>query len=174
MEVLRIAVTALALGACYSPELRDCAVACATSEDCGPGQLCGADRWCAGSAMAGRCDTEGTNVDAAVGSDAAASSADAAIDAAPTATIQLVVQISGHGIVTIAGIGSCADTAPGHQCMFAVTVGVPRQLVAAGTGNDAFDKWMGACGAQGATCTLTPLAAATTQAKFKSDQNNQD
>ena len=173
MAVLRVAVAVLALGACYSPQLRDCAVECASSDDCAPGQVCGADRWCAGPAMAGRCGSS-ASVDAAVTTDGAVSSGDAAIgvDAAPPTTVNLVVQISGHGTVTIAGIGSCADTAPGHQCTFAVTVGLPRQLVATGTGNDSFDRWMGACSGQGATCTLTPVAMTTTQAKFMPD--NQD
>ena len=147
MEVLRVALTMLALGACYSPELRDCAVACASGDDCGPGQVCGADRWCAGPAIAGRCETTNvTGIDATVATDAAATTTDAAVpvDAAPPTTVNLVVQISGHGVVAIAGTGSCADTAPGHQCTFAVTIGVPRQLVATATGEVVFDKWMGA------------------------------
>ncbi len=167
MAVLRIAATVLALGACYSPELRDCAVSCASTDDCGPGQLCGADRWCAAPEIAGRCETGGT-VDAAVATDATASSVDAAVDAAVPAPVLLVVQISGHGTVTIPGIGSCADTSPGHQCTYAVIAGVTKMLVANATGEDEFQQWTNACAGQGATCTLTPTApTTTTQARFK-------
>lgn len=167
MAILRLVVAALALGACYAPELRDCVVTCASSEDCAPGQACGADAWCAAPAMAGRCESPdgGATLDAAVASDAVTSTVDAARDA--PALVALVVQIGGRGRVTIAGVGSCADTAPGHQCMFAVTAGVARVLVAEGTGEDEFERWTGACTGQGATCTLTPIAATTTQAKFK-------
>ena len=169
MEVLRIAVAVLALGACYSPELPDCAVACVSSDDCAPGQVCGTDRWCAGAAIAGRCASRVTVDAAVVETDAAATDAAVPVDAAPPTTVDLVIQITGHGVVTIAGTGNCADTAPGHQCTFAVTGGVPRQLVATGTGEDVFDKWTGACTGQGATCTLTPTTMTIAQARFKPD-----
>ncbi len=162
MAVLKIALALLALGACYSPELRNCAVACESNDDCGPGQLCGADRWCAAPAIAGRCELP----DAAIALDAAASNPDAAADAAVPGPILLVVQIMGHGTVTTTGLGSCADTAPGHQCSYAVSSGVTRMLDAVGTGMDDFQMWTGACAGQGSTCTLTPTASTTVQAKF--------
>jgi hypothetical protein len=169
MAVLRIAVTVVALGACYSPELRDCAVSCASSDDCAPGQLCGADRWCAAPGIAGRCELAdgGASVDAAVAADAA-SSPDAAVPADAAPPVLLVVKIMGHGTVTITGTGTCTDMAPGHQCTFAVIAGVPRTLIATGTGGDQFEMWMNACAGQGATCTVTPAAGTTTaEAKFK-------
>lgn len=166
MAILRIAAAVLALGACYAPELADCAVTCASSDDCGPGQACDADSWCASPTMAGRCERPdgGATNDAAMVGDAFS-----VVDAAPDAPahVTLVVQIGGHGRVTIASVGTCADTAPGHQCTFSVTTGIPRVLVAEGTGEDEFDRWTGACAGQGASCALTPVAATTTQAKFK-------
>jgi hypothetical protein len=49
------AATTVALSGCYSPQLQDCAVACASAADCGPGQACGSDGWCAGGAEVGQC-----------------------------------------------------------------------------------------------------------------------
>jgi len=40
---------------CYSPELRDCAVSCASPDDCAPGQVCGSDAYCAAPEIAGTC-----------------------------------------------------------------------------------------------------------------------
>lgn len=61
-------IVAVVLGAgCYSPSLRDCTVTCAAASDCGGGQICGADGYCAAPSVAGRC----TSTDAAVaGADA--------------------------------------------------------------------------------------------------------
>jgi len=47
MAVLIRALAVLALASCYDPELRDCVVTCAGSDDCADGQVCGADRFCA-------------------------------------------------------------------------------------------------------------------------------
>ncbi len=175
MAVLNLAAALLALGACYAPELRDCAVTCASNDDCAPGQTCGTDRWCTGPASSGPCDSieEAPLVDAAVATDAAASAIDASVDATPPGMVQLVVKISGHGVVTIAGTGTCTDAAPGHQCTFAVPSGLPRQLVATGTAGHDFDKWLDACLGQGATCGLS-LVAATTTAQAKFTPSNQD
>jgi hypothetical protein len=172
MAVLRFAVAAAALAGCYSPTLRDCAVACESPDDCAPSQVCGSDRWCASPELAGRCLAMAMP-DAAPRTDAAPV-ADAAIDAPPQpdapTTTQLVVQIAGgHGVVTIAGVGTCSDTAPGHMCSFTVLAGGPLSLTAMGTGEDEFDKWTSiACAAQGATCTLTPTPPTiTVAAKFR-------
>lgn len=44
---------------CYSPELEDCAVACSAASDCGPGQSCRPDGWCAGPDHATGCGKPG-------------------------------------------------------------------------------------------------------------------
>ncbi|CAN5879104.1 hypothetical protein BH11MYX3_BH11MYX3_46270 [soil metagenome] len=171
MAVLRaiVASSALIASACYGPELRDCAVSCASPDDCAPGQVCGEDRWCAAPAIAGRCSSSdaGTSLssDAAVEPDAP--SADAGPPDAPVPVI-LVIQIMGHGLVTIANVGTCDDHAPGHQCTFAVYGGVSRQLVATGTEGNEFEKWASvACAGQDETCSLTPVLPSTTvAAKF--------
>ncbi|MBA3460092.1 MAG: hypothetical protein H0T46_09045 [Deltaproteobacteria bacterium] len=164
-----------ALTGCYSPELRDCAVACASVDDCGPNQVCGSDRWCASPSLAGRCLTMATP-DAAVGTDGAPgviedAAVDATVDAAPDAptTLSLVVQIAGNGSVTIPGVGNCGYAAPNHQCTFTVMIGAQLMLTASGIDEFEFDKWQSAaCAGQGATCTLTPLPPTTTIAvKFR-------
>jgi hypothetical protein len=179
MAVLRaiMACSTLVVAACYGPELRDCAVSCASGADCAPGQVCGTDRWCAAPEVAGRCGLPdgGTSLtgDASIGGDGAVPG-DAAtpVAAAPPdapGPVILVIQIMGHGSVAIANVGSCNDHAPGHQCTFAVSGGVQRQLVATGAEGDEFDKWTSvACAGQDETCSLTPVLPSTTvSAKFK-------
>ncbi len=177
MAVLRaiVACSTLIVCGCYAPELRDCAVSCASTADCGPGQVCGADSWCADPAIAGRCtpsDGGIANTSDAPGSrDATVTDAAPSVDAAPDApaSVSLVVVIMGHGSIAIANVGTCTDLAPNHQCTFAVTAGVPRQLVATGTGGDEFEKWTStACAGQDATCSMTPILPTTmVSAKFK-------
>jgi hypothetical protein len=55
VRLVAVAVMAVALGGCYSPELQDCVVACTAAADCGPGQACGGDGWCAGGDVIGQC-----------------------------------------------------------------------------------------------------------------------
>lgn len=172
MAVLRFVLLGAALAGCYSPELRDCAVACESLGDCGPNQVCGSDRWCASPELAGRCLSL-TMPDAAPGTDGApVVSPDASVDAAPDApsTTQLIVEIAGaHGVVTTAGVGSCDDTAPGRMCSFTVLTGMPLSLTAMGTGGDYFDKWTSAaCNGQDENCMLTPTTPTmTVTAKFR-------
>lgn len=56
--VALIGATTAASG-CYSPELKDCVVACMNAADCAPGQACGDDGWCAGGEQAGQCEDPG-------------------------------------------------------------------------------------------------------------------
>ncbi len=57
------------VGACYAPTLRDCAVTCAAATECGGGQICGADGFCAAPDVAGTC---GAMLDAAPATDVGA------------------------------------------------------------------------------------------------------
>jgi hypothetical protein len=166
------------LAACYSPELRDCAVTCERLDDCAPSQVCGSDRWCASPSVAGRCVSL-TMPDAAPGTDGSPTVLpDAAIDAVPIdaapdapSTTQLIVEIAGgaRGVVTTAGVGSCDDTAPNRMCSFSVLTGMPLSLTAMGRGGDYFDKWTsGACNGQDETCMFTPITPTViVTAKFR-------
>lgn len=62
-----LALLSLLATSCYEPKLRDCAVRCAADDDCGPGQACGADGWCATPSALDQCAgvIGGTLLDAA-------------------------------------------------------------------------------------------------------------
>ncbi len=163
MAVLRalVASTALLAG-CYSPQLRDCVVACASADDCGPGQVCGSDGRCAVPEVAGSCSSIAPLPDAGLDTPA-----DAAIDMPPDGPplALLVVQIAGKGLVTVAGVGTCNYMAPAHTCTFPVVANTQVQLVASGLEDDRFEKWQSInCTGQGATCTTTVVAPSTTAA----------
>lgn len=165
MAILKAIVAAALLAGCYSPNLRDCVVACTAADDCAPDQVCGSDGRCAAPDIAGSCSSVAPLPDAAV--DARADAAlDAPPDAPPLAT--LVVQIAGKGIVAVTGIGTCNYTAPAHSCTFGVMPGAQVELVATGTGGDEFDRWQSvACTGQDATCTITVVPPSTmVAAKF--------
>lgn len=182
MAVLRMALVVAALGGCYAPDLRDCAVSCAADSDCGPGQVCGGDRMCAAPAVAGHCEPPRTPdaavSDAAVGDaprDAFVPPADAYLpphDAyvppdGPT-VVALQLEIKGKGKVDVAGIGTCTDAAPNHICTFTVPNGVARTLHATAGEDFHFEKWeSGACTGTNPTCTVIPTGFTATVAKFK-------
>ena len=44
---------AIAAGACYEPELRDCTLSCTAAAECADGQVCGSDHFCASPEIAG-------------------------------------------------------------------------------------------------------------------------
>src|SRR5262245_19208695 len=57
MRVRVALVVAVVLDAgCYRPSLRDCTVQCSNARECGGGQICGSDGWCATPAAAGHCE----------------------------------------------------------------------------------------------------------------------
>lgn len=53
--MVRALLAAALICGCYSPHLQECRVACDKSADCGTGQLCGEDGWCATPSNAGHC-----------------------------------------------------------------------------------------------------------------------
>lgn len=169
MAVLIRAVLLAALAACYSPDVRDCTVSCASSADCAGAQVCGADHLCAMPAIAGTCARQPPpGVDAATGDapaleDAPVVPVDAAIDAAPMPdappTGALHLKITGHGQL-VAGGNSCA-----MDCTFQLPQ-VPIDVVAVAAGDQVLESWTeGPCaGMTTTTCTVTPPV--TVGAKF--------
>jgi hypothetical protein len=165
------AMSCMAVG-CYAPELRDCAVSCANETDCAPGQVCGPDQLCAAPALAGRC-AERVAPDAAANGDprphdaaADATIVDAQPDAAPS--VQLRVEIHGHGKVVVAGHGTCF--AASQPCTYAVPPWLPVTLTASAYPDAQFDKWQDACAGQGLLCTLVPAQPTTkAKARFEND-----
>jgi hypothetical protein len=145
---------ALTLGACYSPTLRDCRLACTNAGDCAAGQTCSDDHLCIWSSSPRRCAL-----------------VDGGVDAPPpdsSATAVLHVRIDGDGRVELVGIATC-DSAPpqGGDCELLAKVGVRATLVATPHDGQVFERWTStACGGEGASCTITPTARMDVAAKF--------
>ena len=187
MAVLaRIAVLVSTLVGCYSPELRDCTVTCASASECGAEQVCGSDGFCAAPAMAGRCLAIQTPGDAGHDADAPAPPPhDAApppppIDAAPPPpdappALVLDVKISGRGKVVVDGIGTC-DSQIADHCMFGVSAGAMLELEAIAHAGARFDKWDSpTCAQDDETCTVVAAAPITfVKAKFKNNGGDDD
>ena len=173
MAVLSRAVALACLAACYSPDVRDCSVTCASSADCAGAQVCGTDHFCAMPDIAGTCARQQAMPDAGSPADAARDAdvtppADAALPDAPPdapATGALHLKVGGHGQL-VAG---------GHTCTMDCTYQVPLvtiDVVAVGMGDQVLDKWTeGPCvGSQSTTCTVTPPV--TVGAKFHKDDHH--
>jgi hypothetical protein len=161
-----LAAGLVVLAGCYSPEIRDCTVSCASPHDCVRGQICGRDGLCAAPEIAGRCPS--ALPDGGPSHDAG-SSADATMTADAPATVSLHVQISGKGSVIVIGHGTCSSLDPQRgQCTYDIALGIPQTVLATDIQpSEAFSKWISAtCDGQDARCTFTPAAATTVVAKF--------
>ena len=173
----RVATALVLVAGCYSPDLRDCTVSCASSADCAGAQVCSSDHFCAATGMTctgvtpsdahlATGDAPADPHDAATPVDAHVTPVDAAppIDAAPL-TVQLHEHVDGHGAIFL-GTFSCTT-----DCNYQVIVGVPLSVTAIPAGNQRFDRWsQGPCnGSQNATCSFTPTTPLTVAARFKKD-----
>jgi hypothetical protein len=148
--LIRFAGLAGALSACYSPDLRDCTVTCASVGDCARGQVCGVDRLCAAPAIANQCRRL-VAMDDAGGHDTG-SIAPPAPDAG-----HVLVHITIHGGGTVVADGAVACTsldAKASSCDLDALAGVTLMLEAAPS--TSFDHWDGACTGPLASCALTP------------------
>jgi len=173
----RVAAALVLVAGCYSPDLRDCTVSCASSADCAGAQVCSSDHFCAATGTT--CSGMTAPSDGALGDggphdvpkDAALHDArpiDAAppIDAPPP-TVDLHLHIDGHGALAFIG-GSCT-----MDCHYQVLTGVPVQIGAYPGNGQRLDQWtQGPCmGSHSQSCTVTPTAALTVAARFKKDDN---
>jgi hypothetical protein len=148
---MRLAILTLVVAAgCYSPDLADCVVSCASDSDCGGGQVC----------ATGLCVRDGLTCSFAPGADAAvAVELDAGIDASPDAPpdaptqTTLRLRVRGQGMITSEGLDTCTAD---HECVYTVEVGTPISLTASPYLLWQFDKWQQACGGQPVSCTITP------------------
>lgn len=170
--------------ACYSPELRDCTLACSSTSDCADGQVCGSDRFCASPEAAGSCLAPARR-DAGINSteDDASNPRPPMVDAgmpvppvdaapppdAPTQGL-LTITISGHGHVYVQGHGTC-DYDSAVSCQF--TVDLDESVVLGAFSDDEddwrFEKWTaGPCsGSELSTCFFQPGVTNAVTAKFK-------
>jgi len=168
---------ALTLVDCYSPDLADCTVTCASDGDCADGQAC----------TAGRCVREGLSCTTEPGVDALAAVEPDAVQPGPDgpppdssqpdpdapppppdapSQTSLRVKIKDRGTVTPTGHVTCATM----ECTYTVDAGVPITLIAVPLPNRIFESWEDGCtGQPTATCTITPMIGPETlvTAKFK-------
>ena len=160
MGLLRIAL-ALAVTACYAPDIRDCTLACAADTDCVTGQVCTADHWCAAPALSSGCGELAR--DAGADSSRDARPADARPDA-EVDIISLHIHIDGQGFVVV----TAGPTCDASDCTFAIPKGVPAILTAMPHGNHPFERWTSpVCMDAPTACAFTPTTNVTVSAKFK-------
>ena len=179
----RISLAVSALVGCYSPELRDCTVTCASANECGAEQVCGSDGFCAAPATAGRClaidppGDAGADASPTPPRDAGPPPVDAAPPPPPDAPPALVldVKISGRGNVVVDGIGTCNSQLADH-CIFSVAHGALLDLEAVAHAGARFDKWDSeTCAQENETCTVVATAPITfVKAKFKNNGGGGD
>ncbi len=138
------------LAGCFSPDLRDCTVTCAGTDECGGDQIC----------AGGFCRAEGATCQ---GSGSGSGS-----DPAPT-KVTLRVDVTGEGKVVVAGVGTCstADPNEGH-CSFMVPQGAHIQLDAMRLEDTDFDRWTTSnCEGHDPSCMLTLTTETFVGAKFR-------
>ncbi|NVB79211.1 MAG: hypothetical protein HOV81_12490 [Kofleriaceae bacterium] len=178
MAVLRLAAAmtmALSSASCYSPELRDCTVVCASQEDCASGQICGADQFCAAPEIAGRCsslpgDAGSQDRDAGVVDGKVDARPDAARPDAPV-TVPFHLKIDGEGRVLLTGQPTCEKRGPQNgDCTYQLRIGDPFTLTAQPYEDSKFDRWNGGpCNQQAETCSFIATAAGDVHARFKKE-----
>jgi hypothetical protein len=139
----RIAIVLVGVAGCYSPDVSDCTLPCATSADCVENQVCGADKTCASPMVS--CSDGG-------------SSGDSSVDAMPMspppppAMVPVTVTITGTGDVMI-GATNCMST----SCTFQLAQGMPATAMAMAKNGDMFTSWTSTvCAAQPMNCMFTP------------------
>lgn len=156
MRALRlVAVSSLALGACYDPRLSDCTVRCSSKGDCGPGQTCGPQGYCAATAGACGAGSPDAPTDAPDVPDDGKKNA----DARPMRLAQLHLRVTKGGKIRVDSLGSCDSDGPqGGDCSFSVPEAVPLTLKANPRGGYRFEGWTtAACAGAAETCVLTPI-----------------
>lgn len=170
-----LAALVMAGSACYSPNLRDCTIACRSGDDCADGQVCGADQFCASPEVAGRC-SGGARRDASIGAtgeDGGTTSIDAAVppDALPDASTEgvLTISIGGHGRVIVQDVGTCEFQA--SPCDLLVPLDDDVVLAAFPSNDWELDKWnAGPCnGDESPACVFEPSLSMVAGVKFQKD-----
>lgn len=153
IRIHQILLVLAILSGCYSPEIRDCTVTCAGSDECAGGQVC----------TKGFCAAEGVSCDNGPGPNPAT---DAGIDGA-LPRVMLHVKISGNGKVDVTGAASCGEGGM-RDCMIAVFPGAVTATATAFQTDHPFDKWESmTCANAPATCMFVMTSPTTIEAKFK-------
>ncbi len=146
--------------ACYSPSLEDCAVACSSAQDCGPGQSCRSDGWCAGPDH-----SEGCGMPPPGGDDGDDRDADASLQIVIEGMGQVEVESSSAGLSEVC----VANSAAGATCTYAIPSGTWASLRQKEQGGWRFESWQWpGCGlGKPKTClVLTGKGTNSATAKF--------
>jgi hypothetical protein len=170
--------------ACYSPELRDCTLACASTDDCASGQVCGSDQLCASPEVAGKCGGFAL-IDAGVPGDGPQSSTipdampplpDAGTPDAPPPTATITTKLDGKGYLELASVGTCDSDPPQNgQCTFVVPLAQSITVRAFADPGWRFDRWTtSACPTWSSTCTFIALPGTQVGVKFRKGSTNDD
>ena len=157
MGVLIALTAALALAACYTPELRDCTVSCDGPMQCASGQVCGTDQLCAAPEIAGRCRELAVD----------AGQVDARPDGPPTAALH--VQVMGKGTVVVENRGTCSSGEPQRgDCVYDIALGIDQTVRAQQLQLDqVFLGWASeTCRDEPAICTFPMIEPTMLVAKF--------
>lgn len=173
-----LAISALAITACYSPDLRDCTLRCNAASDCAADQVCGSDHFCAAPDLAGQCSAVpsdgGTgDRDAGLGD---APLPDARPDAPPDASTEAVLstQIAGKGRIDMLGVGSCDSEEQDGSCTFTVPNGTLITAQATPSPGWRFERWTSApcSNTPIPTCTFVASGTMTVAVKFKKEHDD--
>jgi hypothetical protein len=165
-------VTLAALASCYSPDIRDCVVACTAPEDCAPGHVCGGDGLCASPEIAGACDeldqpdARTPRIDARDSPDAREPpDAEASPDATPTASLRIVITGKGKVKAEAPIDVECQSSGDaGAVCNYPVAAGTIVTVREKDGGGWQFDEWtmyVPCLGLSSETCTVTVGVGAT-------------
>ena len=180
----RVLALLAVLASCYSPELSDCALPCASSADCANDQVCTAANLCAAASLS--CASAAQPVDAS-GSpttpppppprDASVPPPDAAmVDAGPPTTALVTISITGTGSVALAGAMCLSADAGGNgtiaPCTVEVPIDKPATAMAMSKGGSMFQSWTSqVCAGQMQNCMFTPTGPTAIAAQFSTKKN---
>jgi hypothetical protein len=152
--LLLLGAAPLALASCYEPRLADCTVRCSSSDDCGPGQTCGDQGYCAAAGRACSTSADAPTPDAATPPDGGGHKPDGG-----GKNVVLRVQVGEGGKVRVDSAGTCdGDGAEHGDCSYVVPESASLELRATPRGGYVFDQWTStACAMSGSACFLTPV-----------------
>ena len=166
IERVAIATAVAGIAGCYSPDLPECVHACATPNDCSPGQTCGSDRLCASPEIAGHCDQLDQPDGPAPRPDARDGDHPDARPAPDAEDVSILrIDIEGRGKVKLGPPlgGDChSDDASGAVCARPVASGTDITLTIEDGHGWSFVSFTGCSPATAPTCVVTVGPGTTT------------
>ena len=138
------------LAGCYEPELRDCAVACSSTDECADGHVC----------AEGLCRAPNATCEPGPGG-----------GMPEPREVLIRVVVDGEGMIVIPDVGTCrfddSDARDSTACDWRVIAGT-QIVVEAHSLGEPFDGWTSStCAGQDASCSVVVNTAVEIKAKFK-------